>query len=94
MVPPTPPPPSKWTFFSGIQSVWGSPKASHIKASQPHFPRFRVRIFRVFALWSLLRPLFFLGERDLAHFPHSPPTKESFEVISTSKGYFDFFGLF
>ena len=30
---------------------WGSPKASHIKASQPHFlhfPRFRVRIFRIF----------------------------------------------
>ena len=40
---------------------WGSPKANHIKASQlhiPHFLRFRVRIFRVFTLWSLLRPLF------------------------------------
>ena len=31
--------------------LWGSPKASHIKASHPHFPhfpRFRVRIFRIF----------------------------------------------
>ena len=46
---------------------WGSPRASHIKASHPHFPRFprfRVRIFRFFrvfrffGLWSLLRPLF------------------------------------
>ena len=26
---------------------WGSPKASYIKANQPHFPRFRVRIFRI-----------------------------------------------
>ena len=41
----------------GFGSFWGSPKASHIKANQPHFrhfPRFRVRIFRVFALWNLL----------------------------------------
>ena len=29
---------------------------SPIKASQPYFPRFRVRIFRAFALWNLLRP--------------------------------------
>ena len=49
---------------------WGLPKASHIKASQPHFPhfpRFGVRIFRVFALRHLLRPLFFWGERDRPH---------------------------
>ena len=60
---------------------WGSPKASHIKASHPHlrhFPRFRVRIFRIFrvfrlfALRNLLRPLFFWGERDFPHFPHFP----------------------
>ena len=41
--------------------IWGSLKASHIKASQPHFPRFRVRIFRIFrvlALWGVFRPLF------------------------------------
>ena len=53
---------------------WGSPKASHIKAS-PHFPRFRVcifRIFLVFARWGLLRPLFLWGERGLPHFPHFP----------------------
>ena len=52
--------------------LWGSPKASHIKASHPHFPRFRVRIFRVFrvfALRNLLRPLFFWGKRDFPHFP-------------------------
>ena len=55
--------------------LWGSPKASHIKASHPHFPhfpRFRVRIFRVFrvfALRNLLRPLFFWGEKDFLHFP-------------------------
>ena len=59
-------------------NAWGSPKASHIKASHPHFPhspRFRVRIFRifrVFALRDLLRPLFFWGERDFPHFPHFP----------------------
>ena len=58
-----------------ILNIWGSPKASHIKASHPHFPhfpRFRVRIFRVFralALRNLLRPLFFWGERDFPHFP-------------------------
>ena len=44
---------------------WGSPKASRIKASQPHFPRFRVRIFHIvrvlcgFDPWKLLRHLFF-----------------------------------
>ena len=42
-------------------TFWGSPKTSHVKASHPHFPHFRVRIFRVFALWNLLRPLFLLG---------------------------------
>ena len=56
---------------------WGSPKASHIKASHPHFPhfpRFRVRIFRifrvfrVFVLRSLLRPLFSWGGRDVRIF--------------------------
>ena len=42
------------------------------------FPRFRVRIFRVFrfALRNLLRPLFFWGEtrreRDFPHFPFFP----------------------
>ena len=45
--------------------LWGSPKASHIKANQPHFPhflRFRVRIFsifrvfRAFALWVSSNP--------------------------------------
>ena len=49
---------------------WGSPKASHSKASHPpHFPRFHVRIFRVFALWNLPDPCFFWGERDFPHFP-------------------------
>ena len=53
---------------------WGSPKASHIEASHPHFPhfpRFRVRIFRifrVFVLRSLLRPLFSWGGRDVRIF--------------------------
>ena len=53
---------------------WGSPKASRIKASHPHFPhfpRFRVRIFRifrVFVLRSLLRPLFSWGGRDVRIF--------------------------
>ena len=52
----------KKLVWLGILRFWV--KASHIKASQPHFPhfpRFRVRIFRVFrvfAPWSLLRPLF------------------------------------
>ena len=63
------------------KTKWGSPKASHIKASHlhfPHFPRFRVRIFRIFrvflafARWNLHRPLFFWGERDFPHFPHFP----------------------
>ena len=67
-------------FLRGV--LWGSPKASHIKASHPHFPhfpRFRVRIFRVFrvfrvfALRNLLRPLFFWGERDFPHFPRFSP---------------------
>ena len=56
---------------------WGSPKASHIKASHPHFPRFprfRVRIFRifrvfrVFVLRNLLRPLFSWAARDVRIF--------------------------
>ena len=59
---------------------WGSPKASHIKASHPHFPhfpRFRVRIFRifrvfrvfrVFVLRNLFRPLFSWGGRDVRIF--------------------------
>ena len=54
----------------GAKFQWGSPKASHIKAIHPHFPRFRVRIFRVLALWNLLRPLFFWGERGFPHFQH------------------------
>ena len=52
------------TFSETSRGWWGSPEASHIKASQPHFPHFRVRIFRVFralALWSLLRPPVFVG---------------------------------
>ena len=56
---------------------WGSPKATHIKASHRYFPRFCVRIFRVFrvfVLWNLLRPLFFWGGRDFPHFPHFPRT--------------------
>ena len=57
--------------------LWGSPKASHIKASHPHFPhfpRFHIRIFRifrvfrVFVLRSLLRPLFSWGGRDVRIF--------------------------
>ena len=40
---------------------------------QPHFPRFRVRIFHffaVFASWNLLRPLFFgdLGQEKPSAF--------------------------
>ena len=44
--------------------LWGSPKHNRIKASQLQFlrfPRFRVRIFRIFcvvAVWNLRRPLF------------------------------------
>ena len=67
---------SSFVGVLGCGSCWdiASPQASHIKASHPHCPRFRVRIFRVFALWNLLRPLFFWGERDLnfPHFPHFP----------------------
>ena len=37
---------------SDSRLLWGLPKASHSTASQPHFPRFRVCIFRVFALES------------------------------------------
>ena len=71
-----------WIFSSetatAFLSFWGSPKASHIKASHPHFPHFprlRVRIFRifrVFALRNLLRPLFSWAERDFPHFPRFP----------------------
>ena len=64
---------SRIGFVPARQRCWGSPKASHIKPSHPHFPRFRVRIFRifrVFARWNLLRSLFFWGERDRPHFPH------------------------
>ena len=32
---------------------WGSLKASHIKASHPHLPRFRVRVFRIFRVFRL-----------------------------------------
>ena len=45
--------PGEFTLFG-----WGSPKANHMKASQPHFSRFRVRIFCVFAQCNLLKPLF------------------------------------
>ena len=38
--------------FSGLNTSWGSPKASHIKASQPHFPRF-VSAFSAFSAFSL-----------------------------------------
>ena len=54
---------NKWPICESLREN-GSPKASHNKASQPHFPhfpRFRVRIFRIFralALWGLLKPLF------------------------------------
>ena len=51
----------------------GSPKANRIKATQPHFPHFprsRVRIFRIFRPWSLLRPLCFCRVRgDFRIFP-------------------------
>ena len=39
-------------------SIWGSPKAIHIKASQPHFPRFRVRIFHNLLYGISSDPLF------------------------------------
>ena len=71
-----------FAFFSFLLRLsWGSPKASHIKASHPpfpHFPRFRVRIFRIFRVFcafaqrNLLRPLFFWGERDFPHFLRFP----------------------
>ena len=67
-----------WGRVGGFPNFkWGSLKASHIKASHPHFPhfpRFRVRIFRifrvfrVFVLRSLLRPLFSWGGRDVRIF--------------------------
>ena len=41
-----------------------SPKRSHNKANRMHYPqmpRSGVRIFRIFALWNLLRPLLFSG---------------------------------
>ena len=45
---------------SGALYFWGSPKASHIKASQPHFPRFpRCRS---------AEPLFSWGGRDVLIF--------------------------
>ena len=74
-------------------SWWGSPKASHIQASQlrfPHFPRFRVRsfcVFRIFAPWNLLKPLFSWGERDLPHFPHFPPFESLISKIRPT-GFF------
>ena len=61
--------PKKKTFTK--PPFWGAPKASHIKASHPHFPhfpRYRVRIFRVFVLRSLLKPLFSWGGRDVRIF--------------------------
>ena len=45
----------------------GSPNASHIKVSQPHFPHFRFRVVRVFAPWNLLGPFFF-GVRGASAF--------------------------
>ena len=44
-------------------SSWGLSQATHTKASQPHFPRFHAYIFRVIALWNLLKSLFFWVER-------------------------------
>ena len=47
-------------------------KASHIKASQPHFPHFRVLIFSTFSTFLLhgvsSNASFSGGERDLPHF--------------------------
>ena len=61
---------------SRVPRMWGSPKASHIKASHPyfpHFPRFCVHIFRVFRAFVLrgllwVRPLFSWGGRDVRIF--------------------------
>ena len=49
---------------------WGSPKASHVKESQPHFLHFPA--------WKLLRPLFFCGERDLPHFLTLPARQKKY----------------
>ena len=50
---------------------WGSPKASHIKASFPHFPRFGLRISRVFRVLGIFSDPCFCRVRG-AHFPHFP----------------------
>ena len=57
-----------WHFAT---TCLGSPRANHIKASQPHCPRFPPPHFLVFALWSLFRPLFFWAERIFRVFPVS-----------------------
>ena len=51
----------KRVMRNGVSSVslkqleWGSPEPNQNKANQPHFQRFVVRTFRVFAPWNLLR---------------------------------------
>ena len=70
-------------------STWVSPKASRIKASQPHFPhfpRFRFRIFHIFHVFCVfalrnLQTLVFSGESDLPHFPHFPCIRIGFESL-------------
>ena len=63
--------------FPGFEGhTWVSPKANHIKASHPHFPRFRVRIFRIFCVFRVFvlrfspQTLVFLGWEGRPHFPH------------------------
>ena len=40
------------------------------------------RSFRVFALWNLVRPLFFCGARDLPHLPHHFPLSLSMAQLT------------
>ena len=58
-----------------LRSFWRAlTKASHIKASQPHFQHFLrfgvciFRVFRIFVLLNLLRPFFSWGGRDVRIF--------------------------
>ena len=60
----------KQLFFvsQGFAKV-GSPEASHIKASQPHFLHFPCFGVLMLALGHLLRPFFFPGRERPSAFP-------------------------
>ena len=63
----------KFSYYVGRDIFGGHLKPVTLKPVSHIFGIFRVFVstFSAFsALWSLLRPLFFWGERDLPHFPH------------------------